>query len=54
MHRKERRGNGTGAHRGDRGAEFRVRIEGEGRVDDEGRLLEETNPMPGRDAKKDS
>ena len=54
MHRKECRGDGTGTHRSDRGAEFRVRVEGERRVDDEGRLLEETDPMSCRYAKKDS
>ena len=53
MYRKECCGDGIGAHRSDCGAEFRLRVEGEGRVDDEGRLLEETDTMPCRYAKKD-
>lgn len=43
MRGSERGGDGVGLDRGDRGAEIRIRVEGAGGVDDQGRLFEETD-----------
>lgn len=46
MRGKECRGDGTGSYRSDCGAGIRIRIEGAGRIDDEGGLLEEADRLP--------